>query len=220
MRRAIADRMLRSHQSVPQISLTTSIDATPLDELLRRVNSAKGPDKASHLTITAVMLKAVALSLLKNPRINSHLLEGEIREFRVIHLGIAVALEEGLIVPVIRNVESRTLANIQSEVADLVARARSRRLRLIESKDATFTVSNLGMFGVDQFSAIVNPPEVGILSVGAIKKTPWEIQGNIQLRPVMQVTINVDHRAVDGAVAAKFLTCLRETIESPSLLVS
>lgn len=220
MRRQIADRMQRSHQHAPQIALTTSIDMTGVQELRRSANSALGAGDAPHLTVTAVMLKAIASSLLENPRINSHLMEQEIREYRVFHLGIAVALEDGLIVPVIRNVESKTLATIQSEVTDLVARARGRHLKLVESQGATFTVSNLGMFGVDQFSAIVNPPEVGILSVGTIKGTPSEIQGTIVLRPVVQVTLNVDHRAVDGAVAAKFLSCLKERLESPFSLTA
>jgi pyruvate dehydrogenase E2 component (dihydrolipoamide acetyltransferase) len=220
MRRAIADRMQRSHQLAPQIALTTSVDMNSVQEFLRNANSACEGGEAYRLTVTAVVLKAVASSLLQHPRINSHLIGDEIHEYRVVHLGIAVALEDGLIVPLIRNVESKTLASIQSEVRDLVARARGRHLRLVESQGATFTVSNLGMFGVEQFSAIVNPPEVGILSVGAIRATPWELHGSIALRPMMQVTINVDHRAVDGAVAAKYLSCLKERLEGPFSLTA
>jgi pyruvate dehydrogenase E2 component (dihydrolipoamide acetyltransferase) len=220
MRRVIADRMQRSHQCAPQIALTTSIDMNAVQELLLSANPASGAGDARRFTVTAVVLKAVASSLLEHPRINSHLIKDEIHEYQVAHLGIAVALEDGLIVPLIRNVESKTLATIQSEVEDLVARARERHLRAVESQGATFTVSNLGMFGVEQFSAIVNPPEVGILAVGAIKDTPYKFQGGVALRPMMQVTINVDHRAVDGAVAARFLSCLKENLESPPFFTS
>jgi pyruvate dehydrogenase E2 component (dihydrolipoamide acetyltransferase) len=157
---------------------------------------------------------------VQHPRINSHLIEGKIYEYRVAHLGLAVALEDGLIVPVIRHVETKTAAALQLESADLVSRARNRRLRLEESKGATFTVSNLGMFGVEQFSAIVNPPEVGILAVGAMKETPVGIDGKVALRPMMLVTLNVDHRVVDGAVAARFISGLKDKLENPSCLTS
>jgi pyruvate dehydrogenase E2 component (dihydrolipoamide acetyltransferase) len=218
MRRTIADRMRRSHQQAPPIALTITIDMSRVQELIRTANVGAGA--GFRLTVTAAVLKAVALCLLQHPRINSHLIEDKIYEYRVVHLGIAVALEDGLIVPVIRHVEAKTLAGVQSESADLVSRARSRHLRSDESHGATFTVSNLGMFGVEQFSAIVNPPEVGILAVGAIKETPVGINSTVALRPMMLVTLNVDHRVVDGAVAAKFISGLKDKLENPSSLMS
>jgi pyruvate dehydrogenase E2 component (dihydrolipoamide acetyltransferase) len=166
-------------------------------------------------TVTAILSKAVAAALIQHPRVNSHLIEQEIREYHVVHLGMAVALEDGLVVPVIRNVESKSVAAIQSELEDLIPRARSRRLHAEEMKDGTFTISNLGMFGIEQFSAILNPPEVGILSVGAIRDIPVGVEGKVVLSPMMQVTVNVDHRAVDGAVAARFLNFLKEILENP-----
>jgi pyruvate dehydrogenase E2 component (dihydrolipoamide acetyltransferase) len=220
MRRTIADRMQRSHQQAPTIALTTSIDMSRVQELIRASRPAGGAETGPSLTVTAVLLKAVALCLVQHPRINSHLIEGKIYEYRVAHLGLAVALEDGLIVPVIRHVETKTAAALQLESADLVSRARNRRLRLEESKGATFTVSNLGMFGVEQFSAIVNPPEVGILAVGAMKETPVGIDGKVALRPMMLVTLNVDHRVVDGAVAARFISGLKDKLENPSCLTS
>jgi pyruvate dehydrogenase E2 component (dihydrolipoamide acetyltransferase) len=153
---------------------------------------------------------------MENPRLNSHFLAQEIREFHTVHLGIAVALEDGLVVPVIRNAEKKDLAMIQTELADLSRRARMSRVQLHEIRGSTFTVSNLGMFGIEQFTAILNPPEVGILSVGNINDIPAGVEGQVVLRPIMKVTLNVDHRAVDGVVAARFVHSLKKHLEAPA----
>ena len=136
----------------------------------------------------------------------------------MVHLGVAVALEDGLMIPVIRNAQNMTMEKIQTELNGLADRARKQRLKKEEISGSTFTLSNLGMFGIEQFTAILNPPEVGILSVGAVKETPVEVEGKIKLRPLMQVTINADHRAVDGVAAAQFLMTLKNTFETPAPL--
>jgi len=168
--------------------------------------------------MTCLICKAVASSLLQHPRLNSHFLGDEIREFSPVHLGIAVALEEGIVVPVVRNAHRKNLPSFQSELADLTNRGRLGKLQASEMKGSTFTLSNLGMFRVDQFTAILNPPEVGILSIGTILDTPIGWNGQVVLRPVMQVTVNVDHRAVDGAVAARFISTIKDTLENPRSL--
>src|SRR5437773_1813551 len=131
------------------------------------------------------------------------------------HLGLVVAVEDGVVVPVIRNVEQKGIAEIHTELGDLVSRARNGRLQPYEIKGSTFTVTNLGMFGIDRFTAILNAPEVGIMSVGCIIDKPVRVQGQMVFRPMIEATINVDHRAIDGAVAARFLQTLKDLLENP-----
>ena len=217
MRALISERLQRSYQEAPHIGLTLSIDMGEVLKLIQIWNkrAARAP-----LKVTAVLAKAIAASLVEFPRLNAHLVNGEIREFNTVHLGFAVALEDGLLVPTLRNAERKSLRTIQSELDDLFARARAGRLRLDETKGSTFTVSNLGMFGIEQFSAILNPPEVGILSVGVIKDSPAVVGGQIVARPLMQATINADHRAVDGASAARFLNGVKQRLEDPGFSAS
>jgi pyruvate dehydrogenase E2 component (dihydrolipoamide acetyltransferase) len=214
MRGIISERLQRSSQEAPHIALTLSIDMGRALQLVKTWDqSANGP-----LKINAVLAKAVARTLQQFPRLNAHWVKGELREYTPVHLGFAVALDDGLLVPTLRDAHKKEFAAIQSGLDDLFARARSGRLRLDEIKGSTFTISNLGMFGIEQFTAILNPPEVGILSVGAIKDTPAVENGQIVSRPLMQATVNADHRAVDGAAAAKFLAALKQTLEDPQFL--
>mgnify|MGYP003321899985 CR=1 FL=1 len=168
----------------------------------------------------AFSINALADSLRSNPLLNSSWENNRIRLKHDVNIGIAVALEDGLIVPVIRSVEQRGLASIQSELNDLTSRARKGTIKLNEVKGGTFTMSNLGMFGIEQFTAILNPPEVAILSIGTVTDVPVGVDGEVVLRPIMQVTINADHRAVDGAVAARFLSALKKALENPWLLLT
>ncbi len=214
-RRTIAERLQRSHQTAPHVSLTLSIEMSQARRFLEPLSANLELAGSPRLSITAILAKAVATALVQHPRLNAHLVEQEIREHHVVHLGVAVALEDGLVVPVIRNAERKNIPAIQSELDELIGRARSARLQAEEIKGSTFTISNLGMFGVEQFSAILNSPEVGILSVGTIRDQPVEVEGRVVFLPMMQVTINVDHRAVDGAVAARFLSSLKEILEHP-----
>ena len=202
-RRSIARRTSESYRNAPHIALSLSLDVTNLQ-------ATTTPQRR----LTPCLLKAVADALLKNPRLNAHLVEEEIREFRPVHLGVAVSLEDGLVVPVIRDAERKGIERIQAELEDLADRSRRRTLQPEEMKGSTFSVSNLGMFGIEQFTSILNPPEVGILSVGAVRAVPVVVEGEIAVRSRMRVTLNADHRAVDGAVGAQFLQTLKELVES------
>ncbi len=202
-RRSIARRTKESYQNAPHITLSLSLDVTGLKA---RTTSQR--------RLTPCLLKAVADALLRHPRLNAHVVEEEIREFPTVHLGVAVSLENGLVVPVLRNVERKEIERIQTELADLAHRSRKRTLQPEEMKGSTFSVSNLGMYGIEQFTSILNPPEVGILSVGTVRAVPVVVEGEVAVRSMMQVTLNADHRAVDGAVAAQFLQTLKESVES------
>ena len=219
-RRIIAERMQQSAQAAPHISLSLSVDVGELRRLVERLSSQIESETGAPLKMTPVLAKVTAAALEKHPRLNAHFVDEEIHQYSAIHLGIAVALDDGLIVPVIRDVGGKKLTDVQVEMQDLLSRARSGRLRSDEIKGGTFTISNLGMFGVEQFTSIVNPPEICILSVGAIADRAVNVNGQIALRPMMQVTANVDHRAVDGAVAADFLKTLKSLLENPYLLFS
>ena len=219
-RRIIAERMQQSAQAAPHISLSLSVDVGELQRLVERLSSQVESKTGAPLKMTPVLAKVTAAALEKHPRLNAHFVDEEIHQYSKIHLGIAVALDDGLIVPVIRDVGGKKLTDVHVEMQDLLSRARSGRLRSDEIKGGTFTVSNLGMFGVEQFTSIVNPPEIGILSVGAIADRAVKANDQIALRPMMQVTVNVDHRAVDGAVAADFLKTLKSLLENPYLLFS
>ena len=219
-RRIIAERMQQSAQAAPHISLSLSVDVGELQRLVERLSSQVESETGAPLKMTPVLAKVTATALEKHPRLNAHFVDEEIHQYSAIHLGIAVALEDGLIVPVIRDVGGKKLTDIHIEMQDLLSRARSGRLRPEEIKGGTFTISNLGMFGVEQFTSIVNPPEIGILSVGTITDRAVKVNDQIALRPMMQVTVNVDHRAVDGAVAADFLKTLKSLLENPYLLFS
>ena len=208
-RRSIARRTSDSYRNAPHISLSLSLDVTDLQ-------ARTTPQRR----LTPCLLKAVADALMKHPRLNAHLVEEEIREFRAVHLGVAVSLEDGLVVPVLRNVEQKGIERIQTELADLADRSRKRTLQPDEMKGSTFSVSNLGMYGIEQFTSILNPPEVGILSVGTVRSVPVVVDGQVAVRSRMQVTVNADHRAVDGAAAARFLQTLKESIESAGEAVS
>lgn len=218
MRRTIAERLQRSAQEAPHIAISLSVDMFLAKRQLQDWSASQLPSGQTTVSTTPLICRALVVSLLQHPRLNSHFLGEEIREYHVVHLGIAVALGDGVVVPVIRNAETKNLESVQSELADLTSRARSGRLQSHEMKGSTFTLSNLGMFGVEQFTAIVNPPEVGILSVGTILDTPVGSNGQVVLRPVMQMTVNADHRAVDGVVAARFMSSLKKTLEDPGPL--
>ncbi|MCL4396055.1 MAG: 2-oxo acid dehydrogenase subunit E2 [Chloroflexi bacterium] len=220
VRQVIAQRLQASYQTAPHIALTISADMTEVRRLIERVGPLILSQTEHNLTTTAVLAKVVGSNLIRHSRLNAHVTQGEIHEFASVHLGIAVALDDGLVVPVIRSVERKGLSMIQTELSDLTERARAGMLKLPETKGSTFTLSNLGMLGVEQFTAILNPPEVGILTVGAIVDTPAGIDGTLVLRPIMRTTLIVDHRAVDGATAAAFLRDLKQSLENPYQLLA
>ena len=166
-----------------------------------------------------IVIKAVALALSEHPEVNAHWLNDKIRQFNRIHVAMAVAVEDGLITPVIFDADRLQLWEISARARELAGRARERKLTPEEYTGATFTVSNLGMFGIDQFTAIINPPEAGILAVGGVEEKPVVVDGHVEVRQRMRVTMSCDHRAIDGATGAKFIQTLRRFIENPLALV-
>ncbi len=216
MRATIARRMQASYQQAPHITFTVDVDMTNA-LALRADATARLPEGHPGVSLTAVIIKVCAWALRQHPLLNSHLVDDKIVVYRDVHIGMAVALDGGLIVPVIHHADRKGLIEIAAEVADLAQRSRENRLRADDITGGTFTVSNLGMFGIDHFTAILNPPEVGILAVGSLTKrfVPDEHDQPV-LRPMLTLTLSADHRAVDGAAAARFLATLREALEQPA----
>jgi pyruvate dehydrogenase E2 component (dihydrolipoamide acetyltransferase) len=171
------------------------------------------------VSFTAILARAVATALSRHPYMNASIAEGNIILWDDIHLGIATSVEENLIVPVIREAQSRSLGQIVTTLADLTERARSRRLTPSEMMGSTFTISNLGMYGIESFTAIINPPESAILAVGKMVDTPVKSGDGFVFRPMMQLTASADHRIVDGVGVARFLDDLKTSLENPYLLI-
>lgn len=219
MRETIARRMQQSYQTAPHVSLSLSVNMREALRLVKHLKSDISAESRHPLTVTALIAKAIGIALIEHPRLNAHFVGKEIHEYSTVNLGIAVALGDGLMVPVIKHIERKRLFEIQSELSELASRARARTLNPTEIKDSTFTLSNLGMFGVEHFNSILNPPEVGILAVGTIFETAVKKKRKVAFRPTMQITLSVDHRAVDGAVGAAFLKKLKETLENPYLIM-
>ena len=220
VRRTIARRMQQSAQEAPHITLQSDIQAGALQALCARANE-RLKDGQPKVGPTAVIARAVAWALSQHPALNSRLEGQDILLLSGIHLGIAVALEEGLIVPVVRDVPHKGIRQLAAEIAEQSERARRGALRPDDVAGGTFTITNLGMFGVDRFTAIINPPQAAILAVGRISKhvVPDEADQPV-VRPMMTVTLSADHRIVDGAVAARFLADLRGGLEHPEMLDS
>ena len=218
IRRTIAQRMQQSAQEAPHITLQADIQAGALEALCAQANDGL-KDGQSKVGPTAVIARVVAWALQKHPALNSRLEGEDILLLPGIHLGIAIALAEGLIVPVVRDVPRKGIREVAAEIAELSERARRGALRPDDVADGTFTLSNLGMFGVDRFTAIINPPQAAILAIGRISKRvlPDEADQPV-VRPLMTVTLSADHRIVDGAVAARFLADLRVGLEHPEML--
>lgn len=219
IRRTIAQRMQQSAREAPHITLEADIDVTAAEALRARANALLGKDQA-RISLTAVIARACGWALKRNPMLNSRLAGEQIHVLDSVNIGIAVALDAGLIVPVVRAADRKGLAAIAAEISGLAARAREGRLRPDDVSDGTFSISNLGMFGVDRFTAIINPPESAILAVGRVtRRIVPDAEGRAVVQPTMTVTLSADHRVVDGATAGRFLGDVREVIEHPELLV-
>ncbi|MGC8783205.1 MAG: dihydrolipoamide acetyltransferase family protein [Armatimonadota bacterium] len=219
MRRLIAERTTLTKQTVPHFYVTMDIDMTEAMALRERLNAAL-PEDAPKLSVNDLVTKACALALARYPQVNALYQNEQVYPSSEIHIGIAVALPDGLIVPVLRHCERKTLRQIAVETRQLVEKARAGRLTPDEYTGATFSISNLGMYGVDEFIAIINPPAVAILAVGAVQKQPVALDDDtVAVRPRMKVTISADHRALDGAVAAEFLRELKRILENPYVMV-
>lgn len=221
IRRTIAERMQTSFQEAPHIALTVGVDVTQLEVVRARMNELATQRDEKRVSITALLVRIVAWALTRHPYINASLIEETIYLWNGFNIGIATAIQDGLIVPVIRNADRKTVSQINAELKDLTQRARDSSLTLDEVKGATFTISNLGMFGINQFRAVINPPESALLAVGNVVRTPVVIneQDEIAVRPMMAMTLSADHRVIDGVTAAKFLADLVGAIETPDLLL-
>ncbi len=219
MRKTIASRMQQSWQQAPHITFDADIDVSALEDLRRRAN-ADLPQGHPRVSLTALIAKACAWALARHPRMNARLQGENILLLSDINIGVAVALEDGLIVPVIHQVDRKGALAVAADIAAVAERARSGKLRAEDMQGGTFTLSNLGMFRVDRFTAIINPPETGILAVGRVRKrfVPDENDQPV-LRPIMTITLSADHRLVDGAIAARFLDDIRTALEHPDAMI-
>ena len=214
IRKTIAIRMAESKTTAPHFYVTVEIDMDPLIAFRDQLNAAS----AAKISYTDILIKAAASTLMLHPQVNGTYLGDRMRLHHFAHIGVAVALESGLVTPVLRNCEQKGIASINAELRDLAERARNRKLKPEEYQGATFTVSNLGMFDVEDFVAIINPPEGAILAVGSIVEKPVVRAGAIVVGHTMKVTLSSDHRIIDGAVAARFLQDFKKMLENPASL--
>ncbi len=211
MRKAIARRLAESKFSAPHFYVTMSIDMDQAVEGRAKLNEVS-PVKIS---FNDIVLKAVAIALKKHPAINSSWMGDKIRVNHHVNIGVAVAIEDGLLVPVVRFADTKSLSQIAAEVKDLAQRAKSRKLQPAEWEGNTFTISNMGMFGVDEFTAIINSPDSCILAVSAIQQVPVVKKGAVVPGNVMKLTLSCDHRVVDGAAGSAFLQTVKSLLEEP-----
>jgi pyruvate dehydrogenase E2 component (dihydrolipoamide acetyltransferase) len=215
LRKTIARRLVQSLGPVPHFYLTVEIDMERAAEAREALN-ALGDVRISFNDIIA---KVTALALQQHPECNAWWQDGTIRYFDAVHLSMAVAIDDGLITPVIRDAHRKSLRAIAAESRELADRARARRLQPEEYTGGTFSISNLGMFGIDEFTAVINPPEAAILAVGAVTDKPVVVGGTVAVRKRMRVTLSCDHRVIDGATGARFLQTVTRMLENPLAMV-
>lgn len=216
MRKRIAARLTEAKRDVPHFYLQRELDAAALLGFRARLNDLLG-DKGK-VSVNDLVIKAVALALRRVPACNAAWEGDAIRMFHRVHVGVAVAIEEGLVTPVIRDADQKGIGSIAAEVRDLADRAKKRQLKAHEITGSTFSVSNLGMMGIERFTAIINPPEAGILAVGAVRDVPVVKDGQVVAGKRMTVSMSCDHRVIDGALGAKWLQAFAELIEKPESL--
>ena len=216
MRKTIARRLAESKFSAPHFYLTLEIDMARAMQVREAVNKQLAPDKIS---FNDLVIKAAAVALKQHPKVNSSWLGDRIRTNHHVHIGVAVAVEEGLLVPVVRFADGKPLRTIGAEVRDYARKAKEKKLQPQDWEGNTFTISNLGMFGIEEFTAIINPPDACILAVGGIVEKPVVRNGAIVPGHTMKVTLSCDHRVVDGATGAAFLNTFKQLLEEPALLL-
>jgi pyruvate dehydrogenase E2 component (dihydrolipoamide acetyltransferase) len=216
IRKVIARRLVTSIGPVPHFFLTTEIE---MDKALDARRSLNEIDPENKISVNDLIVKVVANALLQHPQVNASFQEKSIRYYERADIGVAVAIEDGLITPIIRSADKKGIGQIAREVKEMAARAREKKLRPEEYTGATFSVSNLGMFGIDDFTAVINPPEAAILAVGASVAKPVVRDNEIVVRQMMRVTMSCDHRVIDGATGAKFLQTLKKMLENPMMLI-
>ncbi len=218
MRQIIASRLAESIGPIPTFYLTVEIEMDACFELRKQVNTSVKEDQK--ISVNDIVVKAAAMSLIKHPFANSSYHDKTIRFYQQADIGVAVAIDEGLITPVIRGANLKGFLEISAEIKDLAAKAKAKKLQPEEYTGATFSISNLGMFGIKEFTAIINPPEAGILAVGGAAQTPVVRNGEIVVRNIMIVTISCDHRVIDGATGAKFLQTFKQMLEQPGMMLA
>lgn len=221
IRRTIAERMQQSFQESPHIALTVEVDMTEAENTRRRFNLQAEKLGQARITVTALMIKVVAWALARNPYINASFNGDSISLWKNVNIGVATAAPQGLVVPVLKGVDQLGVSEINMRLIELAERARENKLKLDDVQGGTFTISNLGMFGIRQFRAVINPPESGILAVGSVVRKPTVVDENdrVEVRPMMSLTLSADHRVIDGIVAARFLSDLVTGLEAPSMLL-
>ncbi|MFN3875430.1 MAG: dihydrolipoamide acetyltransferase family protein, partial [Flavobacteriales bacterium] len=216
MRKTIARRLAESKFSAPHFYLTIEIDMERAMSVREAINAWIAPDRIS---FNDLVIKAAAVALKQHPKVNSSWLGDRIRFNQHVHIGVAVAVEEGLLVPVVRFADAKPLRAIGAEVREYAKKAKEKKLQPADWEGNTFTISNLGMFGIDEFTAIINPPDACILAVGAIVEKPVVKGGAVVPGHTMKVTLSCDHRVVDGATGAAFLQTFKGYLEEPALLL-
>jgi pyruvate dehydrogenase E2 component (dihydrolipoamide acetyltransferase) len=213
----MADRTTRAWQEVPHFFLSRDVDASRLESWRAAARRKPGAERLSH---TDLLVKICAEALKRHPRVNASWRDGAVVGGSGVNVGIAVAIDDGLVVPVVHHADTLELGAIAARRVEAVDAARAGKLRPEDVQGGTFTISNLGMYGVDAFQAIVNAPQAAILAVGRIVDRPWVVDGALVVRPVLTLTVSFDHRVVDGARGAEFLDALAELIEEPTGLVA
>lgn len=217
MRQVIASRLAESIGPIPTFYLTVEIEMDNLMATRKQINANLADD--AKISVNDIIVKAAAMSLLKHPWVNASYQDKTIRFYEQADIGVAVAIDEGLITPVVRGANLKGLAEISAEIKDLAGKAKSKKLQPEEYTGATFSISNLGMMGVKEFTAIINPPEAAIIAVGGSTPTPVVRDGQVVIRSIMHVTMSCDHRVVDGATGAKFLQTFKQMLETPSMML-
>jgi pyruvate dehydrogenase E2 component (dihydrolipoamide acetyltransferase) len=216
IRLTIAKRLVTSLGPVPHFFLTVDIE---MDRAAEMRESIKALDPDLKISVNDIIIKCAAVALIQHPQVNASFQEKFIRYYEHADIGVAVAIEDGLITPVVRGADQKSLSQIAGEVRELAERARSKKLKPEEYTGATFSISNLGMFGIDEFTAVINPPEGAILAVGAMTPKPVVRDNQVVVRQMMRVTMSCDHRVIDGATGAKFLQTFKKILENPLYLV-
>jgi pyruvate dehydrogenase E2 component (dihydrolipoamide acetyltransferase) len=216
IRRTIARRLVTSLGPVPHFFLTVDVE---MDRAAEMRQSIKALNPELQISLNDIIIKITAAALIKHPQVNASFQDRNVRYYERADIGVAVAIEEGLITPVIRSADQKSLSEIAAEVRDLAERARSRKLKPEEYTGASFSISNLGMFGIDEFTAVINPPEGAIVAVGAMTPKPVVREGEIVVRQMMRITMSCDHRVIDGVTGAQFLQTLKKMLENPLYLL-
>ncbi len=214
MRKTIARRLTESKQTVPHFYLTIDTNVDAIWKAREQINASL-KDSGEKVSINDLVIKAVALALRKVPEANASFLGDSIRYHGRVDISVAVAVPDGLVTPVVRNADQKGVLAIAREVKELATKAKNKKLSLEEMQNGTFSISNLGMYGIEEFGAVINPPEGAILAVGTVREEPIVVNGELKAGRKMKLTLSCDHRVIDGAVGATFLKALRQNIESP-----